>query len=55
MTRLDFGDTVGETWSGVFTGPHGSYVSTAVGDDVGYRGADRESVLTYWHDVLAAP
>lgn len=54
VTRLDFGDTVSETWTGVFTGPHGSYVSTAVGDDVGYRGADRAAVLAHWHDVLVA-
>ena len=52
VTRLDVGDSVSETWTGVFTGPHGAYVSAAVGGDIGYRGVDREAVLVYWRDVL---
>jgi hypothetical protein len=54
ITRLDFADTVTESWSGVFTGPDGAYLSTAVGDDVAYRGADREAVLAFWRQTLAA-
>jgi hypothetical protein len=54
ITRLEVGESVVETWSGVFTGPEGSYVSTAVGDDVGYRGASRDAVLAHWRSVLGA-
>ena len=54
ITRLDVGDAVQETWTGVYTGPAGSYVSTAAGDGVRYVGADREAVLAHWLDVLGA-
>lgn len=54
VTRLEVGESVVETWSGVFTGPLGSYVSTAAGDDVAYRGADRDGVLAHWRDVLGS-
>jgi hypothetical protein len=52
ITRLDVGESVSESWSGVFTGPHGAYISTAVGDDVSYRGADRDAVLAHLCSVL---
>ncbi len=54
VTRLDVGDTVSDTWSGVFTGPHGAYLSTPVGDDVGYRGADRQAVVAHWRQTVGA-
>ncbi|WP_123372276.1 hypothetical protein [Cellulomonas sp. PhB150] len=62
VTRLDLPDpedpdadrSVEETWSGVFTGPGGGYVSTAVGDDVGYHGVDLDGVLHHWRDVIGA-
>jgi hypothetical protein len=54
ITRLDVGESVSESWSGVFTGPQGAYISTAVGDDVGYRGADRDAVLAHLCSVLDA-
>jgi hypothetical protein len=55
ITRLGLGDTTTESWTGVFTGPEGSYVSVAEGDDgVRYRGAGRADVLAHWRDVLGA-
>lgn len=53
VTRLEIGESVAESWSGVFTGPEGSYVSVSVGDDVGYRGTDRAGVLAHWREQVA--
>ncbi|WP_029289755.1 hypothetical protein [Cellulomonas sp. HZM] len=51
----DGSDEVDETWSGVFTGPEGSYLSVAVDDDrVSYRGAGRADVLAHWRTTLGA-
>lgn len=52
VTRLDVGEDVQESWTGVFTGPQGSYVSTSAGDDVRYRGADQGAVRDYWRGVV---
>jgi len=59
VTRLEVeGDRpdedVVETWSGVFTGPSGSYVSTAADDDVAYRGVDRDGVRSHWRSLLGS-
>lgn len=55
ITRLDVGETTTESWTGVFTGPEGGYVSVAEpGDRVRYRGATREDVLEHWRTVLEA-
>lgn len=52
LTRLEIAGSVDESWSGVFTGPQGSYLSVAVDDDVRYHGTDRDGVLTHWRDLL---
>jgi len=55
ITRLDLGEPMRETWTGVFTGPDGSYVSFGEGDDgVRYRGAGRAGVAEHWRTVLGA-
>lgn len=55
LTRFEVGDEVVETWSGLFTGPEGSYVSTGTPDgEVSYRGADRDAVLAHWRGTLGA-
>lgn len=57
ITRIDVGETADETWTGVFTGPEGSYVSAGVpdGDDIRYRGAARDDVRDHWLAVVGAP
>jgi hypothetical protein len=52
ITRLEIGESVAESWSGVFTGPEGAYVSVSVGDDVGYRGTDRDGVAAHWREQV---
>lgn len=54
VTRLVLGETTTETWTGVFTGHEGSYVSAAVPDTgrVRYCGAAQDDVLAHWRTVL---
>lgn len=53
VTRLDLGEPTEETWSGVFTGTEGSYVSTATEDDrVRYVGVPADGVREHWRAAL---
>jgi hypothetical protein len=56
ITRIDLSDPPTGTWSGVYTGPDGHYLSVATPQDaLRYVGADHAAVLEHWAATLGAP
>lgn len=54
VTRFDLSDPGVDTWSGVYTGPDGAYVSTAVTetDAIAYLGSSADDVEQHWRRAL---
>lgn len=56
ITRIDLSDPPTGTWSGVYTGADGHYLSLATPEDaLRYVGADHAAVLEHWAATLGAP
>lgn len=55
ITRIDLSDPPVGTWSGVYTGADGHYLSLATREDgLRYVGADHAAVLEHWSVTLGA-
>jgi len=55
LTPVEVADAQAGESSGLFTGPGGCFVSTAVADGVAYRGASAEDVRAHWARALGQP
>lgn len=56
ITRIDLSDPPVATWSGVYSGADGHYLSLGTREDaLRYVGADHAAVLDHWATTLGAP